>query len=434
MFFLIFLVYNLIWLAFIIVLSIFYLLSGKISKIAEKLGFYFCDTTIWLHGSSLGEMKIAEKFIKGFREKSLEPILLTVMTKTGYDYAKSIEKNYLYVNVKYAPFDFFFTVFNLIDRLQIKKLILIETEIWPSYIIAANELNIKTYIINGRISSKSLTKYIKINKFLYSNFIAKILKKIDFVFAESNESKKNFIKLGLDKYKIIQLDNIKFDFLEISNDIDYQKKFYTIIKPKFKNKTLENIFLTFASTRSGEEALLIKVFSEIKIELQKECNLISFIAPRHFHNISKIIKLTKTFNLKYILYSDLKKSKMENDFDIVIVDIFGELMNIYKNSDIVFIGGSLVNKGGQNIIEPISLGKLTIFGKYMSNFLEISQNLLNFRGAIKVNDEKELKENILFFLNKKNELEKNQIIHKGLQYLKSTQGAVRETIKNIFYK
>lgn len=432
--FLLFLIYNLVYFILIIFLSIFYLLTGKLSKLVDKMGFYLCDANIWIHGSSLGEMKIAEKFIKGFREKSLEPILLTVMTKTGYNYAKSIEKNNLYIEVKYAPFDFFITVFNLLDRLQIRKLILIETEIWPSYIIVANELNIKKYIINARISSKSINKYLKLNNFLKSNFFTYILKKLDFIFAESNESKKNFIKLGVDKSRIMQLNNIKFDFLDISTDIDYQKNFYTIIKPKFKNKKIENRFLTFASIRSGEENLVIKIFYDIKNALINDYNLISFIAPRHLHNIPKIISIIKTLNLKYILYSELKKSQkaLENNFDIIIIDVFGELINIYKNSDIVFVGGSLVNKGGQNIIEPISLGKLTIFGKYMTNFLEISQNILNFHGAIKVNDENELKGKILFFLDKKNELEKNQIIHKGLQYIKSTQGSVRETIKNIF--
>lgn len=437
-FYLLFFIYNLIWLLSFIFFVPYYLLTGNKKILIDRFCLYNVDDTdfIWIHASSIGETKIAKKVIEEIRKKTFEPIILTVVTKTGFVLAQKNISSEQNITIKYAPFDFFPMILNWIDNLKIQKFISIETEIWPSYILALDKINVQKYIINARLSNKSFPKYQKLNNFLNAKFITKLLQKFNIIFTQSEENKKRFSKLEVNKKRIISLENLKYDLIEIANDIDYKKENFSILKPNF-NK-IKNKFISAGSIRNGEEEILIKTFSELKNKFKENFNLIFFIAPRHFKNISKIIKIVEKYNFKYILFSELKNiiSKKQNNFDfnVIILDVFGELINIYKNSDIVFVGGSLINKGGQNIVEPVSLAKLTIFGKYMSNFQDITDKLLETDGAIQVKNEKELFEKLKFFLDDKNELEKNMIIHKGLQCLKSSQGATKKTINYIFSK
>jgi 3-deoxy-D-manno-octulosonic-acid transferase len=399
----------------------YYLLRGEIEILKDRLGMYDIEDSdfIWLHSASVGEIKIAQKLIEELRKKTMQPILVTVVTKSGYklfqNFQATKKTGYHNVYLKYAPFDFLPIILNLINKLKIQKFIAIETEIWASYIFGCFLENVPRYIANARISDKSYPKYSK-----YKFFFTPILQKFNTIFAQSKENKKRFVSLGANIDRVVVIENIKYDLIDVVDDINHEKSSW------FAKRSV----WTAGSIRSGEEKIVIQTFIDAKTEVS---DLLLIIAPRHLENVPKIIKMLTDFQLSFILLSDIKNGKIKNiEQDVLVVDLMGELVNMYKNSDLVFVGGSLVNKGGQNIIEPASLGKLVLFGPNMQNFKEIAEKFLEAKGAIKVKNQKDLTEKVIRYLTHKDD--RCHIVHKVLKCLKESKGGAQKTVEYIFNK
>ena len=182
-----------------------------------------------------------------------------------------------------------------------------------------------------------------------------------------------------------------------------------------------DLILTAGSTREGEEAILLKIFVQLKNIFP---NLKLIIAPRHIARVNEISSLIKKNNLSFELFSKLTDKKK----DVIIIDVFGKLQTIYSISDIVFIGGSIVNKGGQNPIEAAAYSKPIIFGKYMYNFESESASLKN-NGAFEINNQKEFVDTATKLLNDINL--RQETGKKALEVVKSQKGAIEKNIKII---
>jgi 3-deoxy-D-manno-octulosonic-acid transferase len=413
MFYIYMFIYNLIWLVFLFLISpyiIYLFLSGKKELILNRFGIYNIpvDDYIWIHSASLGETKVALNFIKEFRKKSMEPIFLTTVTSSGYNFAKKdlLQNTYL----GYAPVDFIPVLLFLINRLRVQKLILTETELWPSYIIS-NFLNSrKIYIINSRISDKTYKTYLK-----YKKFFKNIINKIALICVQSKEYKKRFLELGGGlNNQILVVNNLKYDFYKISDPNSIKKENI------FNNKRV----FTAGSIREGEEELVVNVYKKLKLLFS---DLVLVIAPRHLKNVNKIKNILNREKISCMEYS-----KINNNFtsNVLIIDVLGKLFDIYKSSDIVFVGGSLVNKGGQNIIEPAVLGKPVIFGEYMSNFKDIAEAFIENKAGLEVKNENELYDAVKHILEDKNF--KDTLVKNVLNLIKTKQGGTQETIRHLF--
>ncbi|MCP4481978.1 MAG: hypothetical protein GY817_04100 [bacterium] len=419
MFYLFFLIYNLIWILAIIIFIFYYIMKGKTKILSDRLNLTKIENkrSIWLHASSVGEVKIAAVIIREIRRKTMEPIILTVVTEMGYAMAETIEAEHFCC--RYVPFDFLPIVLNFITKHSIRQTVFIETEIWPSFIIANSWNNMRQFIVNARLSDRSFPKY-KFFKFYFKP----LLVKLNLVLAQSKEDKERFTALGLQKEKAIFVRNIKYDILDIVNDVTHEKDDLFYNRPVF----------TAGSLRAGEEALLIDAMIYLNSKFD---NFLGVIAPRHLKNIEKIESLLHENNLDYVCYSDLKKFgegskylKRNQKFigaNIIVLDVMGALIDVYKNSDLVFVGGSLVKKGGQNIIEPASLGKLVLFGPYMENFREVSARFLSSGGAIQVENVAVLKKQAEKYLIDKNE--RSQFVHRVLKCLKDAKGGAKESVE-----
>ncbi|MCE2705855.1 MAG: 3-deoxy-D-manno-octulosonic acid transferase [Proteobacteria bacterium] len=316
---------------------------------------------IWLHSVSVGETRAMVKLIDILERKHPDyKILITVMTPTGRETARSIYSKAL---IHYIPYDMPHAIIKFYKTFKPKIGLIMETEIWPNLIFYANKLSIPLYLINARLSDKSFNSYKKFNY-----FITPILNKFTKILCQDNITKDNFIKLGYIK-GINVVGNTKFDML-----ID-QNCFNTL---EFFNQHIRNKrVVIFSSTREGEEKMIIE-------NIPSKIDYLIIIVPRHPERFMDIENLLIKNKVIYQKKTDNKP--IDSGTEVFLGDTMGEMMLYYKMCDLAVIGGSFSNNGGQNLLEPIYLDKPVIFGSSMYNFTTIAYNALNEKCAIQVNN------------------------------------------------
>ena len=336
---------------------------------------------IWIHCSSVGEVNLSEDLVNKFYSISRKNILISVFTDTGYENAikKYSAKNK--IKVIYFPIDDKDKIQEILKRINLQLLVLVETELWPNLINEVNKNKSRIVIVNGRISDRSYPRYKKMKFLLIS-----MLGKIDYFYMQSEIDKNRIIDLGASNEKVENIGNLKFS-ISLEKYSDEDKKEYK----EFLNILDRKIFVA-GSTRTGENEIILNVFEKLK-------NTVLIIVPRHLENVDKIINLINKNNLSFIKYSEIEKGNT-NKKDIIVVDKMGVLRKLYSISDIAFVGGTLVNIGGHNLLEPLFYRKKPIFGKYTQNVTDISKEILKRNIGFQVQNESE-------FLEAINSLEKN---------------------------
>ncbi len=297
---------------------------------------------IWLHCASLGEVKAAELLVDAL--KNIRPDLLiyvSSMTVTGRDAARKIKG---IDHVFPFPFDLAPVIRRFMKHMRPSALVIVETEIWPNLLNEAKNENVQVVFVNARMSEKSVRNF-KVIKPLTSE----ILKNAT-VLAISDADAQRFALIGAGDVKVI--GNIKFDAVK-SADTSKREKLKENI-----NASGRPVFIA-GSVREGEERFVVDA---IQAASSKISGLISIVAPRHSGSVGLMSEMLNASGLSFSLRSSGKTT------DIIIVDTMGELFNLYGASDVAFVGGSLVDLGGQNILEPVAWGVPTIHGQYMSNF------------------------------------------------------------------
>lgn len=318
---------------------------------------------IWLHCASLGEVRAVESLLKRLPDCNF---IITTMTQTAHKYA---EEKKLAQAVYYLPVDFTFLAGRAVEKAGADMLVLVETELWPGLITEAKRRGMKVISINGRLSVYSYPYY-KLLKPLWE----KVLPKIDCASVRSAEDADRFIALGCPAENVRVTGNIKYDALFHMHSIDRQSLGFA----------QRDLIIAAGSTRPGEDEILLDEWLRLR---RRHQHLKLILAPRHQTRVPDIEMMCASRNVSYRL-----RSKGGNPgADCLIVDTFGELIKFYSVCDVAFIGGSLVNSGGQNPIEPAALAKPVVFGSYMQNFLEEARALENARGAIRVRNREELR-------------------------------------------
>ncbi|MBU1044693.1 MAG: 3-deoxy-D-manno-octulosonic acid transferase [Candidatus Omnitrophica bacterium] len=330
------------------------------------------EFSIWLHAVSVGEIKAAAPLIKRLREKNPGlKLIISTITPTGNKIAQAIagEEDL----VIYFPFDLSWIINRVFFLLAPKLLLIMETELWPNAIRLAKKNNIKTVIINGRISNKAFPRY-KMAGFLFRP----IIKKIDLLCMQTNLDAQRIVELGADKQSVHIVGNIKFDQIA---EIDKHAL------PDIGLNKSERLILA-GSTHDNEEQQIVKVFKKLK---QQFPDIRLMIAPRHPQRVNQILEMLRAEGVSATLISQIEKKELgEIKNKVLILDIMGVLTDYYQLADIVFVGGSLVKHGGQNPIEPAMLGKPIVFGQYMFNFTEVVKLFLDNNAAVLVNDSEQL--------------------------------------------
>ena len=357
---------------------------------------------IWFHCSSVGEfLSVIPLIVELEKMKNIKKILVTTSTLSS---SKIFEKyKFKKTSHQFYPLDNIYIVKNFLNHWKPSSAIFAESEIWPTMISELKRREIKIVLINARMSEKSFKRW-----FALKYFGKDILLKFNYIFPQNKETLLYFKKLGVKKLKF--LGNLKF----ASFDNDEIKE---VNKRYFKNRKI----LCSASTHDNEE----EIFANLHIKYKKEIpNLITIIIPRHIERTSEISRMLEKKNLKFVRHTE-KKSNLK-DCDVYIVDSYGISKSFYKISDIVFLGGSLVSRGGQNPLEALRFGCNIIHGSYTFNFKDVYKMLEKERLSLKVSGSKDLEKKVFLLFNKKNNSVKikklksigNTILNKNLMELK----------------
>ncbi|MGM0410235.1 MAG: 3-deoxy-D-manno-octulosonic acid transferase [Bacillota bacterium] len=389
-----YIIYNIILtLALILYIPIilYKLFKGKYNKeLKERFGIisneikdqFHNKPTIWIHAVSVGETVAASSVVKKLRSEFPEyKILFSTVTTSGQEMAhKIIEENV--DNIIYFPLDLSFIVKKALVAINPDLIIIMETELWPNFIKNASENGSKIMYVNGRISGKSFKLY----KYL-GPILNDMLSKIDFLSMQSSEDLERIIELGATKNKVINSGNTKFDQTYAEPDKNKIQKY----RQEFKIDEDQTV-LVAGSTHDDEEENLLNIYLNIKKDYP---NLIFILAPRHIDRSADIEKLYQNKNISVIKRTEVQKRNKE---DVIILDTIGELAQIYSIADLVFVGGSMMGKGGHNILEPAAQGKLVFFGKDMFNFKDSTKLLLDNDVGIQVETWDELNKELNYYL------------------------------------
>ena len=323
------------------------------SRFKEKFCFFSKKRRngkiIWFHGASVGELQSVVPILEILeKNKKIHQILITSNTLSS---AKIIQKLKLRkVTHQFYPIDTNFLSKKFIDYWKPSSVFFIDSEIWPNMVKNLKKQNIPIMLLNGRITKKTFNKwrlFPKLSKKIFSNF--------DSCLASSKESNNYLKKLGAKKTKYV--GNLKF--------AQSENEKITIDK-KIKNIIISRKTWCASSTHNSEEIFCAKIHIQLK---KKYPNLLTIIIPRHIERALSIVNKLKDMNLKTYLFES--KDKMKSDAEIIIVNAYGKTKSIYSVCKNIFLGGSLVNHGGQNPLEATRYGCNILHGPHVSNFKEI---------------------------------------------------------------
>ena len=360
------------------------ILSGKkrpgiwtkfLGGVAARDGSEKC---VWFHAVSLGEVNAIKLLVEKFhREHRDLKVVISTTTQTGYDAA---QKSFPHCSLIYFPFDFTWAVANAIQRIRPSLVVIAELEIWPNFLRECETQNVKTCIVNGRLSEKSLLQYKRLNWLLRQT-----LKRLDRVCVQNKSYAKRFAELGVHADQISVSGNLKFDTLLFDQRHENILSFRNLV-----NVTKTDTVFCAGSTQAPEEEIAIASYLELS---KQHPRLRMLICPRHPERFSEVASLLTKHSIPYSLRSELSENGNDEATAIqrvVLLDAMGELKYWWGVADIAFVGGSFGNRGGQNMLEPAALGAAVCFGPNTRNFANEVELMLSADAAHQLTESNEL--------------------------------------------
>jgi 3-deoxy-D-manno-octulosonic-acid transferase len=327
---------------------------------------------LWLHCVSVGETQAARplvsEILKNFPEYRL---VVSTTTNTGQKLAKEIFASQAEL-VFYFPLDWKFTVRRTLEKINPTIVLLMETELWFNFVRETRRSGVKIAIVNGRLSEKSVNRYLRIRKFMQW-----VLHYVDLALMQGNQDAKRIAQLGIRAAKIKVTGNIKYDL-----QFDEAESELTRLFRRRFDFTENTPLIVAASTHAPEEAWILQAFKTIW--KNSEANLPRLlIAPRHPERFPEVEKLIRDSGFDWAKRSE-KASARDQTAEVVLLDSIGELRSAFPLAEIVFVGGSLIPHGGQNVLEPASARKAIITGFYTTNFEAITREFLEQEAIVQL--------------------------------------------------
>ena len=343
----------------------------------QRLGFYGRKITaavnhtrpVWIHGASVGEALAAARLVRDIRQRfPARKIVVSVFTATGYETARRVLSD---PPVIFLPLDHPWGVKRALSRFDPSVLIFLETEIWPNMLRLAHRRGTPTLLLSGRFSARSFTKYS-----LLGWFFRGVIRNFASMGMQSEEDASRVKMLGADPDRVFVTGNLKLAGPENTFDEDLVSPESIYREPQSDGGRL----LVVGSSHRGEEEILLNAFRYLKKSFP---DLHMVLAPRHPQRFAEVEKLLRARGLEFAKKS---QSNGRSFFvqDICFLDTLGDLQKFYALGDIAFVGGSLVDAGGHNLLEPARLRKPVLFGPYMANFAAIAEAMKAKGGGIEV--------------------------------------------------
>ncbi len=377
---------------------------------------------VWFHAVSVGEVLQLQAVVA--RMAAQYPgyeIVITTTTGTGFDVARS---KYPGCTVRYFPLDFSWAVRRAMRNLRPKLIVLVELELWPNFLAMARRRDIPVALINGRISDASYRNYRR-----FDWLTRPLLEACSLIAAQSRQNAERFLTLGAPPSRVFQAGNIKFDGIETSRDNPKTaglRKFFGI-------QSGELVFVA-GSTQSPEEEFALATWETLRAEFPK---LRLLLVPRHkerFDEVAELIAARGHVILRRSLHDrETQARTVESRHSqpasqpVLLLDTLGELSHAWGLADIAFVGGSLTNRGGQNMIEPAGYGAAVLFGPNTWNFRDVTEALLSRDAALVVRDGNDLTAAVRRLLQE--ESSRARLGDLARQFVVSQQGATDQTVE-----
>ncbi|MCL4523319.1 MAG: 3-deoxy-D-manno-octulosonic acid transferase [Acidobacteria bacterium] len=366
--------------------------SGKyFHNLGERLGALPCAIlskasgargSIWIHAVSVGEVLAGLPLARAIKERFPErKLFVSTTTRTGQDLAR--ERMTFADGIFYFPLDWAFSVRRVMRVLQPRLIVILETEIWPNFLREARRASVPVVFVNGRISKQSFKRFSMLTG-IFGEFLRGALNDAALFLMQSEKDAERVRKLGAAEERVEVTGNLKYDFAPpntsaigdwLAKQIAEQERWPVVVAGSVVEDEEEPVLAAFDIVeRAWRRALLV-------------------LAPRKPERFDAAARIAEERGWKVVRRSRLSlDAPLDEEADLLLLDTVGELAGLYRFADAVFVGGSLVARGGHNILEPAAFARAPVFGPHMENFSEMAADFLAARAAVHVADARELGE------------------------------------------
>ncbi|MBR7888721.1 3-deoxy-D-manno-octulosonic acid transferase [Marinomonas sp. A79] len=376
----------------------------------EALGFWpKVEADLWIHCASVGEVLAVRPLIERWRQAyPTKRLLITTMTPTG---AEQVAKSFPFAEHRFLPMDWRCAVRRVLKKLSCRHLMIVETELWPNLLQVAKQHKMQIDVVNARLSERSFQRYQT-----FSLISKPLLALPDCFLAHAQADAERFIALGA--RNVVTVGSIKFDLTVPAKVL--QDNWHGVLGSRF--------VWVGASTHQGEDDILLDVH---QILLKRFPDALLILVPRHPERFDSVYELAQRKS-NSVARRSLIAPDQWSTYEVVIGDSMGELMHYYQASDVAFVGGSLIERGGHNPIEPALLSKAILVGPHTFNFLDITEQLIEAGGSIRCANQAELAHSLVALA--EDAPRRTQLGQSALHCAQKNQGAVTRVMAEIDFR
>ena len=384
-------------------------IGDRLGQITRPLG----TIDVWIHAVSVGEVNAAVPLVTAFRKiHSRCRILITTTTPTGLDQVTAhLGDRVVHC---YLPFDHPFFIARFLRTISPRLLIIMERELWPNIIHGCHKRSIPVVIANARLSQRSCNRYAYVLPLMRP-----ALAIVSAVAAQTEADRSRLMTLGAHPDHILTTGNIKYDVTVSAKTMDTAQSMR-------QDWGRHRLIIVAGSTHEGEEAVLLDIFDPLR---EHYPGLLLILAPRHPERFDAVFQLVKNRGFNTHRHGD-GSTVVPPAAEVHLRDTMGELPLLYAAADIAIVGGSLIEIkgiGGHNLLEPCAVATPVLFGRYISDFLEIGHNIVERAAGIQVHDANDLRDTLKELLN--DAALRNRMGANGIQVIKENRGATQRTLE-----
>ena len=385
-------------------------LLDRLGRVPARLGgSNTAERVIWIHAVSVGEVIAVAGLVAEMRRNfPSHRLCVSTTTDTGQQLAR---KRFGEENVFYFPLDFAFAIRPYLRALRPELVVLAETEFWPNFLRLAHGSGARIVVVNARISDRSWPSYKR-----FQWVWRRVLAQVDMFLAQTEEDRMRLQSIGVEASFVQVTGNLKFD-----GNVPAPSAIVENLQAGFAQEGAGPI-LVCGSTVESEESPLLRVFGTVKAA---HPGAVMILAPRHPERFDEVANLLEESSLPWRRRSQFHGEALAGG--VLLVDSIGELAAIYALADVAFVGGSLVPRGGHNIIEPAQHGVAIVVGNHTENFRDII-SLFKSRDAVRITDLATLPATILELLANDNDSERRALGRRAADTVRSQTGATARTL------
>ncbi len=392
---------------------------GRLGKVPNELQD-LSGPVVWVHAVSLGEVTAIVPLLRAMKEtEPQQAIVVSTVTETGREMVLT-HLNGIATHC-YAPLDFWWVVNRYVRALNPRLFLLVESEIWPNLLTSLSENHVTICLVNGRISSRSFSRYQMVQRFM-----KRIWSCLDLALMQTVQDAERITQLGTSAKVVHVTGNMKFDQI-----VDSQKKFDSSQSVRTTLGIRDTEFVIVAgSTHPQEEEQLLQAYQSLS---QAKKGLVLILAPRHIERAFELEAVIARFGLSCVRRTEMTDenpaSTQQHSPRVILLDSRGELPFVYRVGFVGFVGGTLVPVGGHNLLEPAQWARPVMFGPYVDHCQDSARQLLQAGGAVQIHETKDLGDQLSYLL--ENSFEAEQMGEKALAVVEQNRGVVNRNLQMI---